>query len=149
MKERVMQGALKAALEADPLWPEGAPVVIEKPGDIEAEVTNALAKLGTCALVREPDNMESADGAADFVESSEWTITVYSHETLNATGVDNLALSTRVRKILGNQNPDGLWAEELVRSRIRLAGEQDGIVWRDVTFFKAAYQSGEAPEEAP
>jgi hypothetical protein len=145
MKERVMQEALRALLEADVLWPEGAPVVIEKPGDIEAEVTNALAKLGICALVREPDNLESVDGAADFVQSSDWTVTVYSQEVLNTTGVDCLALAGRVRAIIANQNPDDLWAEELVRSRIRLAGDQDGIVWRDVTF-TGAYQSGEAPE---
>lgn len=148
MKERVMQEAIQYALEADSLWPSGAAVVIEKPGDIESEVVNGLAKLGICALVREPDNMESVDGAADFVQSSDWTVTVYAQETLNTTGIDCLALAGRVRAVLANTNPGDLWADELTRSRIRLAGDQDGVVWRDVTF-TGAYQSGEAPEEEP
>jgi hypothetical protein len=140
MKERRMQQALADAIAGSPLWPHGAGVIVARPGDIATEILTAVGKAGLVALVGEPDNIESEYGAATFARSSEWTVTVFSQEVSNATGIDNLAAAGLVREILADSNPSGFWAEPLGRCRIRFGGEQEGIAARDVTF-TAAYQS--------
>jgi hypothetical protein len=140
MKERDMQEALADAIRTSPIWPRGAEVIVAKPGDLAGVILQAVGKAKLCALVGEPDDMESVDGAPSFMQSSKWTITVFSVELLNNTGVDNLYAAGLVREILGNTNPGDLWAEPLARCSIRFAGEQDGIAARDITF-TAAYQA--------
>ncbi len=140
MKERLMQQALMAAITADLRWPEGSPVLEEKTGDLLSQIEIALGKTGLCAVISEPDELESVYGAATFNERSTWVVSVFTNEALNSTGVDNLQAAFLVRDILADTNPGGYWAEPLVRARIRKVGMQDGIVARDVTF-TAAYQS--------
>ncbi|MEI6034523.1 MAG: hypothetical protein WCS65_09615 [Verrucomicrobiae bacterium] len=138
-KERTMQQALATAISSSTLWPTGAAVIVAKPGDLAGTILQAVGKAKLCAVVGEPDEIESVDGAPDFAISSKWTITVFSVETLNNTGVDNLDAAVLVRQILGNTNPGNYWEEPLGRCNIRFAGEQEGISARDVTF-TAAYQ---------
>lgn len=138
-KERDMQEAMAAEILASPLWPHGAAVLVAKPGDIATAILTAVRKVGLCAIVGEPDNIEGHPGAPTFVESSEWTVAVFTTQVTNKTGIENLAAATLVRQILANSNPGDLWAESLDRCRIRFSGEEDGIVARDVTF-TAAYQ---------
>lgn len=138
MRERVMQEALAEVIRTSPLWPAGALVVVARPGDITTMILTAVGKAGLCAVVGEPDNLESLDGAATFVQSSEWTVTVFT-SAINETGMDNLHAAGLVRRILAETNPEEMWAEPLGRCRIRFAGEQDGIAARDVTF-TGAYQ---------
>ena len=140
MKERDMQQALVTAILADLRWPEGSPVLEEKTGDLLSQIEVELGKTGLCAVVSEPDDLESIYGEATFNERSTWVISVFTHEALNATGLDNLAAAFLIRDILSNTNPGGFWSEPLVRARIRKIGLQDGVVARDVTF-TAAYQS--------
>lgn len=140
MKERTMQQALADSILASPLWPHGAGVIVSRPGDIATQILTEVGKAGLVALVGEPDNIESEYGAATFARSSEWTISIFTSEISNPTGVDNLAAAGLVREILADTNPGGLWAEPLGRCRIRFGGEEEGIAARDVTF-TAAYQS--------
>lgn len=140
MKERDMQEALRNTLLGSPQWPYGGAVLVARPGDIATEILSSVRKGGLCAIVGEPDNIEGYRGAPTFCQSSEWTITVFTTEISNKTGIDNLAAAHLVRQILADQNPDGLWASPLDECRIRFAGDQDGIVARDITF-TAAYQS--------
>lgn len=134
-----MQEALRDALLGSPNWPHGAAVLVAKPGDIATEILTAVRKVGLCAIIGEPDNIEGYPGSPTFVRSSEWTVSVFTTEVSNRTGIDNLAAASLVRMILANQNPNLLWASPLDNCRIRFAGEQEGVVARDVTF-TAAYQ---------
>jgi hypothetical protein len=139
MKERDMQQALAAALSGSPLWPPGAAVIVARPGDIATEILTSVRKGGLCAIIGEPDNIEGYPGAPTFCRSSEWTVSVFTTEIGNKTGIDNLTAASLVRLILADQNPGDLWASPLDQCRIRFAGEEDGIVARDITF-TAAYQ---------
>ena len=140
MKERDMQEALAEAIRNAPLWPPGAEVIVAKPGDLAGVILTAVGKAKLCAVVGEPDELESVDGDTSFIQSSKWTISVFSVELLNQTGIDDLHAAGLIRQILGNTNPGDLWAEPLSRCNIRFAGEQDGIAARDITF-TAAYQA--------
>jgi hypothetical protein len=133
-----MMEALAGAITGSGLWPADAPVLVQKPGDIVAEIDESLAKMGLCAVINEPDNIESAYGAADFATSSEWTVSVFALESLNPTGITALDAAGIIRTILSDSNPDNLWAESLGRCRVRSAGMADGVAARDVTF-TAAY----------
>lgn len=140
MKERDMQQAIADAIRTSPLWPTGAAVIVAMPGDLAGVILQAVGKSKLCALVGEPDELESVDGDTSFIISSRWTVTVFSVELLNNTGIDNLFAAGLVRQIIGNTNPGNHWAEPLTRCNIRFAGEQDGIAARDITF-TSAYQA--------
>ena len=139
MKERTMQEAIAHAITSSGLWPAGAPVLVARPGDLVSEINESLAKAGLCALVAEPDNLTSLDGAASFFTSSDWVLTIFATELLNQTGLDCLAASFLILEIIGDTNPGGLWAEPLTRGRIRFVGVEEGVTAREVAF-TAAYE---------
>jgi hypothetical protein len=139
MKERDMQEALAEAIRTSGVWPTDAPVLVTRPGDIESEIMESLAKAGLCVLVAEPDNLSCLDGAAEFFTSSDWALTVFATELMNTTGLDCLAAAFLVLEILGDTNPADAWAEPLTRGRIRFVGIEQGVTAREVTF-TAAYQ---------
>ena len=139
MKERDMQEAIAEAIRASGLWPAAAPVLVARPGDIESAILESLGKAGLCVLVAEPDNLSCMEGAAEFFTGSDWTLTIFATETLNATGLDCLAATFLLLEILGDTNPGGHWAEPLTRGRIRFVGIEEGVTAREVTF-TAAYE---------
>ena len=138
--ERQIQAAIASALTTSPHWPQDADVIQALPGDLETAIRTALGKTSLCVVVGEPDNIESLPGECTFIQSSDWTLTIFSTELLNPTGTPNLDAALLIRSILGNNDLGGLLAEPLSRCRISFTGEQDGIVVRTVTF-TAAYQS--------
>ena len=140
MKERDMQQALADALQADPRWPVAGSIIVSKKGFSFEDLQTALAKTRFCVVIEEPDELEGVYGAAGFNERSTWTISVFTAETFNKTGLDNIGAAILVRDILAESNPGDYWAEPLTRCRIKMVGVSDGIVARDVTF-TAAYQS--------
>ena len=138
LKERRMQEAIKNVILSLPDWPASAEVLIEKSGDLLTEIETKLQQLSLVAVVNEPDQLESVEGEATFNASSTWTISVFSSELLNGTGIDNLEACFLIRAALADTNPEGLWSEPLSRVRIQRVGLSP--VTRDITF-TAAYQS--------
>ena len=140
IKERLMQEAIKAVLDASPDWPLPATVIVARKGFSFEELQTMVAKTKFCVVVEEPDEQEGVYGACAFNERSTWTLSVFTTEIFNKTGMDNLTAAILVREILAETNPGNYWAETLTRCRIKLIGVKDGIVARDV-IFTAAYES--------
>jgi len=140
MKERLIQKAIADAINLSAEWPTTAPVIVAEPGNVITQIETDLGKTGLCAIVGEPDQMESVYGASGFVQSSDWVISVFTSEIMNSTQLDNLSACLLIRKLLGETNPSNLFAEPISRFRIRYTGMHENVVARDVTF-QAAYQS--------
>ena len=138
-QERTIQEAIASLIRNSPDWPATARVVVSRPGNIIAEVDTALGKSSLCVVVEEPDHIESLYGAATFAVSSSWTVSVFTQEVPNKTGLDNLAAAMLVRRLLADQDLGGLLAEPFNRCRVSYVGKKGEIVAREVTF-TAAYQ---------